>query len=93
MKFCGIPSSLALGVGALSGRGAGDASALSPGPSALILVRARNRGDYVRPTRNALRAYYVPIACTYWARNALRAQYVPSTCPVRARNVHVKSSF
>ena len=33
MKFCGIPSSLALGVGALSGRGAGDASALSPGPS------------------------------------------------------------
>eukprot|EP00964_Phaeocystis_antarctica_P090527 scaffold57920_cov42-Phaeocystis_antarctica.AAC.2 len=45
------------------------------------LLRARNRGYYVRGSRNALRAYYVPVACTYWARNALRAQYVPSTCP------------
>ena len=47
----------------------------------LSLLRARNRGYYVRGSRNALRAYYVPIACTYWARNALHAQYVPIACP------------
>ena len=42
-----------------------DNQALALGdPITLILLRARNRGYYVRPTRNALRAHYVPITCT-----------------------------